>query len=333
VHYAPEFLDELRSRVGLAELIGRSIKLQRRGREYAGLCPFHQERTPSFYIVEDEGFFHCFGCGAHGDAIGFVMRADHVDFHSAVAKLAAEVVTGTLRAERALPPNNQVAVELRDNEQRNRRIAWRLWDHAKEARGTLVEKYLRSRGLSLPPAPVLRFAPRCWNRETGRELPAMVARVDDVHGNFIALHRTWLLPDGSGKAELEEPKWSLGPIRGGAVRLAPEGPVLAIAEGIEDALSAIAAKGIPAWSAVSKGGFKTVRLPGEVGEVLIVADHDKNSEGELAARAAGERWAAEGRRARLRLSSRLGEDANKLLLKEGEKDDVARGALEGTRPG
>jgi DNA primase len=88
--FPPGFLDELRSRVSLSGLVGRRVKLTRRGREYAGLCPFHHEKTPSFYVVEDKSFFHCFGCGAHGDAIGFVMRADNLDFIEAVEKLAGE---------------------------------------------------------------------------------------------------------------------------------------------------------------------------------------------------------------------------------------------------
>src|ERR1700681_1877894 len=82
--FPPGFLDELRSRIPLGDLVGRRVRLTRRGREQAGLCPFHNEKTPSFYVVEDKGFFHCFGCGAHGDAIGFVMRADNLDFIEAV---------------------------------------------------------------------------------------------------------------------------------------------------------------------------------------------------------------------------------------------------------
>jgi DNA primase len=88
--FPPGFLDELRSRVGLADLVGRRVRLTRRGREWGGLCPFHNEKTPSFYVVEDKGFFHCFGCGAHGDAIGYLMRADNLDFIEAVERLAAE---------------------------------------------------------------------------------------------------------------------------------------------------------------------------------------------------------------------------------------------------
>src|SRR5436853_5656978 len=88
--FLPGFLDELRNRVSLPDLVGRRVRLARKGREYAGLCPFHNEKTPSFYVVEDKGFFHCFGCGAHGDAIGFVMRADNLDFIEAVERLAGE---------------------------------------------------------------------------------------------------------------------------------------------------------------------------------------------------------------------------------------------------
>src|SRR5580693_10016951 len=86
--FPPGFLDELRSRVSLADLVGKRVRLVRKGREFGGLCPFHNEKTPSFYVVEDKGFFHCFGCGAHGDAVGFVMRSENLDFIEAVERLA-----------------------------------------------------------------------------------------------------------------------------------------------------------------------------------------------------------------------------------------------------
>jgi DNA primase len=311
--FSPVFLEELRRCIPLSEIISRrGVELVRHGREFTGLCPFHNEKTPSFFVVEDKGFFHCFGCGAHGDAINFVMRAEKLKFRVAVKRLAGEL--GAAVAAVAPPPVGAALLapaERREKEERNRQIAWRLWLDTRDPRGTPVETYLRGRGVGLPPAPVLRFAPRCWNRETGRELPAMLARVDDANGEFIAIHRTWLTADGR-KAELAEPKWSLASTRGGAVRLAPPGAVLAIAEGIETALTAILA-GYAAWSAVSKGGFKTVALPGEVREVLIVADHDKNGEGEHAARKAADRWHAEGRRVRLWLATRAGDDLNDVI--------------------
>ena len=88
--FPPQFLDELRARIGLADLIGRRVKLTRKGREHSGLCPFHNERTPSFSVSEEKGFFHCFGCGAHGDIIGFVMRTENLSFPEAVQRLADE---------------------------------------------------------------------------------------------------------------------------------------------------------------------------------------------------------------------------------------------------
>ncbi|MHA1108249.1 MAG: DNA primase [Alphaproteobacteria bacterium] len=88
--FSPDFLDELRGRVGLADVIARRVKLTRKGREHGGLCPFHSEKTPSFTVSEEKGFYHCFGCGAHGDVIGFVMQTEGVSFPEAVERLAAE---------------------------------------------------------------------------------------------------------------------------------------------------------------------------------------------------------------------------------------------------
>jgi len=83
-----QFLDELRNRTALSDLIGRRTRLQRRGREHMGLCPFHKERTPSFHVYDDH--YHCFGCGAHGDAIGFVIQTEGLSFIEAVERLAAD---------------------------------------------------------------------------------------------------------------------------------------------------------------------------------------------------------------------------------------------------
>ncbi|MBT5459766.1 MAG: DNA primase, partial [Rhodospirillaceae bacterium] len=88
--FPPQFLDELRARVGLAALIGRRVKLTRKGREHSGLCPFHNEKSPSFTVSEEKGFFHCFGCGAHGDVIGYVMRSENLSFPEAIERLADE---------------------------------------------------------------------------------------------------------------------------------------------------------------------------------------------------------------------------------------------------
>lgn len=86
----PQWLDELRSRVTLSTLIGRSVKVTRAGREFKACCPFHNEKTPSFTINDEKGFYHCFGCGAHGDAIRWMTEQRGLGFMDAVKELAAE---------------------------------------------------------------------------------------------------------------------------------------------------------------------------------------------------------------------------------------------------
>src|SRR3546814_16697534 len=86
--HPPAFLAEVKARVGLAGLVGGYVQLRRDGREWIGLCPFHAERSPSFTVNEGKGFYHCFGFGAHGDAIGFVIAIDGLSFVAAVRELA-----------------------------------------------------------------------------------------------------------------------------------------------------------------------------------------------------------------------------------------------------
>ncbi|WP_260582317.1 DNA primase [Sphingopyxis sp. PET50] len=86
----PQWLDELRSRITLSSLIGRTVKITRAGREYKACCPFHNEKTPSFTINDEKGFYHCFGCSAHGDAIRWMTDQRGLSFMDAVKELAAE---------------------------------------------------------------------------------------------------------------------------------------------------------------------------------------------------------------------------------------------------
>ncbi|HEY0113727.1 MAG TPA: DNA primase [Allosphingosinicella sp.] len=85
---SPQFLDELRARTTLSPLVGRTVKLQKAGREFRACCPFHNEKTPSFYVNDEKGFYHCFGCGAHGDAIRWLTDARGLPFMDAVKELA-----------------------------------------------------------------------------------------------------------------------------------------------------------------------------------------------------------------------------------------------------
>ena len=140
----PEFLDEIRDRVALSSVVGRRVRLVRKGREYGGLCPFHNEKTPSFTVSDDKGFFHCFGCGAHGDVIGFVMKSEGLAFREAVERLAAE-------AGIAMPVERP---EEREREQRSQSLgevveaATKFYEQQlHQPGGRAALDYLKGRGL------------------------------------------------------------------------------------------------------------------------------------------------------------------------------------------
>ncbi len=140
-----EFLDEIRARVPLSGVIGRRMKLVKRGREHTGLCPFHNEKTPSFTVSEDKGFFHCFGCGAHGDVIGFVMRAEGLSFPEAVERLAGEA---GLQVPRTSPEQHAAHRRRADLiEALEAAAAW--FEESLQARaGAEARAYLEGRGLT-----------------------------------------------------------------------------------------------------------------------------------------------------------------------------------------
>ena len=110
----PAFLDELRARTPLSALVGKSVKLTKAGREYKGCCPFHQEKTPSFYVNDDKGFYHCFGCSAHGDAIRWMTDQRGLPFIDAVKELAAAAGLDMPEQDRASVARAERAKGLHD---------------------------------------------------------------------------------------------------------------------------------------------------------------------------------------------------------------------------
>ena len=173
---------------------------------------------------------------------------------------------------------------------------------------------------SVPETPDLLFHPDLtyWDTRTG--YPALIAIVRNAAGEQIAIHRTYLAPDGSGKADVPKPRMMLGSVAGGAVRLGDVGEhgVVGLAEGIETALSVMqACPALPVWAALSSGNLEQVVLPPEVTRVVLLADHDGEGVGlKVAERAAG-RFHAEGRRVWIAHPPDAGDDFNDLLLKQG----------------
>ena len=85
------FIDDLTARADIVELIGSRVELKKAGREYRACCPFHNEKTPSFWVSPVKQFYHCFGCGAHGTALGFLMEYDKLSFPEAIEELASRL--------------------------------------------------------------------------------------------------------------------------------------------------------------------------------------------------------------------------------------------------
>lgn len=282
------FLDEIRRALPIEQVVGRHVALKRRGQWMTGLCPFHQEKSPSFSVHPARRNFHCFGCGAHGDVVGFVMRHLGCTFPEAVASCAAECgLSADLEAAKAAAPwarrpraaSSPDMERQRDAEQRSR-AAWGIWDRAQPA-GDAVRAYLAGRQLPFP-APsgaVIREA-RLRHPETGDALhPVMVCRIDGADGAFRAVHRTFLAPrpdGGVGKlGGVENAKLTLGPLPGGAIRLFPPAEHLAVAEGIETALAVHALTGLPVWACIAAEILAALELPFDVARLTIFADRDK----------------------------------------------------------
>ena len=148
-------LDEFKARLPIAEVVGRHVRLTRRGRDLWGCCPFHKEKTASFHVVPDKGFYHCFGCGQHGNAIDFVMAIEGVDFAQALQRLGElcglpaprSGGEGKPRVDQPIFAANQAAA---------RWFAGRL--QARE--GQPAAEYLRTRGLDQAIIDLRRVAQR-----------------------------------------------------------------------------------------------------------------------------------------------------------------------------
>jgi DNA primase len=98
-----DFIDDLVARADIIEVVGRRIPLKKAGREFKACCPFHDEKTPSFTVSPAKGFYHCFGCGAHGTAVGFLMEFDHMSFVEAIESLASSMGVEVPRDESDRP--------------------------------------------------------------------------------------------------------------------------------------------------------------------------------------------------------------------------------------
>ena len=154
-----EFIDELIDRADIIEVVGSRIQLKKAGREHKACCPFHNEKTPSFTVSPDKGFYHCFGCGAHGTALGFLMEHDHLEFVDAVEELASLCGMEVMREETpsARTPPSAPLYEVLDEVTQFFRQCLRKHPRAID--------YLKARGLDGKTAKryCIGYAPRGWD--------------------------------------------------------------------------------------------------------------------------------------------------------------------------
>jgi hypothetical protein len=218
-------------------------------------------------------------------------------------------------------------------QQRIENAAW-IWRNSSPAADTLIETYLGSRLLLCSPLPpTLRLTRGARPPKSTQTYPAMTALVETFKDGPAAVHLTAVDPVNAAIRPLIDPrKWSIGPIKGGCVRLAPAGPVLAVAEGIEDALTFTQSTGIPAWAAISADGIRHFEPPPRpiTETVILIEDQDANQTGQQAVATAARRLAKAGYAVQI-CRPVIGKDINDALLKLGLTAELF--TIEDYRPG
>lgn len=232
-------------------------------------------------------FDHATGEGG-GDLISLYAAMHHLSQSGAARELERGGCSSVANAMLEVPKMSQA------NDAGKQDYISKLWKASVPAQGTQVEAYLETRGVAGILPQDIRCALQLFHRPFEQSFPAMLAAVrHGTTGQVMAVHRTWLKPDGSGKADIDPNKMMLGKVLGGAVRLAEAASEMMVAEGIETALSAMQITGVPTWAALSTAGLKGLVLPPLVKRVVIASDSDPA--GVHAASVAADRWRSEGR--------------------------------------
>jgi putative DNA primase/helicase len=223
-----------------------------------------------------DGGHICNQCGG-GDGFGLIQKVTGLSFPETIKKVSE--IIGFVEMD-----NVKEKPKTDPKEALNK-----VWNASTKLTGSdPVSKYLHSRKLVLTPDNV-RYCPKCWESDTKKELPAMVARVQNKEGKPISLHRTYL--NGTGKADIPSPKKTMTPtepLPGAAVRLFMPGGLfdaetLGVAEGIETAIAAAQLYSIATWSVLSTAIMEKFDPPAEFNKIMIFADNDYNFSGAVAA--------------------------------------------------
>ncbi len=154
------FIDDLTARADIVELIGSRVQLKKAGREYRACCPFHNEKTPSFWVSPAKQFYHCFGCGAHGTALGFLMEYDKLSFPEAIEELAGRLGLDVPREASSQPDTSGSTAPLYDM---NLKVA--KYYASVLPNDARAKEYVKKRGLTRDTIDkfMIGFAPNSWN--------------------------------------------------------------------------------------------------------------------------------------------------------------------------
>lgn len=247
----------------------------------------------------------CFGCGAEGDVLDFVMRLYGVRLVEALEMLDGELSS----------PPNRAAHAANDETHDRTAEALAIWNSARPAQATVAEAYLKSRGIN---GAIARYHPLC-GAAARSTLPDADARCSGCRRLRAGLRHSAHLPmRGSGrKAALPggEVKFPLGRVRGGAIRLGPPARSIIVTEGLEDGLTLLQALGRTVWVAAGAGMLPAMRLPNLIGAVVIGADNDES--GQEAAERAAEAFHDQGRHVRIMSPGKAYKDFNAQLMGRG----------------
>lgn len=204
------------------------------------------------------------------------------------------------------------------HQESNRQRALEIWHESRSTVGTPAEDYMRHRCLMLPLPRSLRFHPRCYYAR-GAYLPAIIAAVWNFSEHrIVGIHRTYLRSDGRGKADVSNPKKSLGSVSGGGIILRKPASRMYVCEGIENALTIQQCLSVPTISALSASGISRLTLPNDIREIVIAGDNDGlNAPSLRLYENAAQRWADSGIKSGISRPSIQGLDWNDMLMAGG----------------
>lgn len=282
--------------LNIEQLAKRLGKARRNGKGWVCCCPAHDDCNPSLSLSWNDKtqklLVRCFAeCDYKDVMVAIRQKGYHLSKNFETASQSS-TSTYTSHAERAR----------------------RIWLQTESAQGTVVEKYLCSRGYRGSILPSIRHHPNLYHAPSQTCFPAMIARVEWWPcTNSCSIHRTYLSKDGLGKATVQPDKMMLGSVMGGAVRLTPPGQTLYLTEGIENALTAYFISGKPTWACLSANGLASIILPPiEITQnIVIVADNDDS--GMAAASKLAKRLVQTGYKVSIVITP-PGKDLNDLLL-------------------